>query len=149
MADELAFFEKAQATRDLHRKASAEGWKLGRLQDMGIFLGPDAPASLVSDLMPLLTPAEWQARMDGQFEDPIYQKFGPGMTIMNLYHNPAKGADAVPGDTPSPRMMEATQEEIDRLWTEYFRNYPNPLYRVGIKLFLAAVREEAARRCIM
>ena len=57
------FFTKADREREMRRKASAEGRKLGLPQHFGIFYGPDAPAHLKNALHPLPNPAEWQAEL--------------------------------------------------------------------------------------
>lgn len=150
MADDpfKKFLAKADDLSTTHRNALKDGRKLGTLQDHGIFLGPSAPAHLKNKLYPMATPQEIQARWDREAADPIIQKFGPGMTVMNLYHSP-KGHYAVPGDPPSPHMAKVTPDELKRLWDAYFRRYSNPVSRVGTKLFLDAVQKEAARRGIM
>jgi hypothetical protein len=53
---------------------------------------------------------------------------------------------AEPGDAPSPLMAKATPRDLDRLWTEYFKQHPDPSSRVGTKLFIAAMRVEATKR---
>ena len=145
MTSELDFFTKAQNASDIYREAAKHGRKVGRPP---IFYAADAPAHLRNQLVQLPTEAEWQARLDREAVDPIRIKFGPGMTVMNLYHSP-KGHYAEPGDPVSPLMAKVTPDELKLLWDKYFRNYPKPHARVGTKLFLAAVREEAARRGIM
>lgn len=145
------FEEFAKASEGIinqHKGAVAEGRKLGWLQDLGVFLSPDAPAHIRNQRVPLMTPGEWQALADSQAEDPLNLKFGPGATIMNLYYSPSKGIHAKQGDPPSPLLAMATAEDLDRLWTAYFQLYPDPRSRVGTNLFLAAVREEAKRRGI-
>lgn len=144
-----SFFTKAQEVNMTQQKAVNDGRKLGTLQDHGIFLGPDAPAHLKNKLYPMATPEEIQSNWDSRERDGLYQKFGPGATIMCLFYDPVKKAHAMPGDPPSELMKRATVEDLDRLWTDYFRRYPKPLNRSGTKKFLAAVAEEAARRGIL
>lgn len=147
MASELDFFTKAQNASDIYREAAKHGRKLGTLQDHGIFLGPDAPAHMKNKLYPMETPAEWQARLDLEAVDPIIRKFGPGATILSLFYDPVKKAHAIPGDPPSELMKRATAEDLERLWTAYFRKYPvrekRPRYTAK---FQAALDAEEAKR---
>ncbi len=141
------FFEKAAAAKALHDKALREGRKLGTWHDKGVFFGPDAPASLKNQLMPLETPAEWEACVAKQAVDSIVRKFGPGTTITDLFYDPLKGAHARPEDPPSEAMRQATPEEVRTLWDKWFAMH-RPQYKHGpyTPRFAAALMAEAKRR---
>ncbi len=141
------FFKKAAAAKKLHEQALKEGRKLGTWQDKGVFFGPDAPASLRNQLMPLELDSEWEARVARQAVDSIVQKFGPGTTIMDLFYDPLKGANAMPGDPPSEAMKRATPEEVRTLWDKWFAMH-RPQYKHGpyTPKFTAALKAEAERR---
>jgi len=138
------FFTKAQVINDTHRKA-VDGRKLGTSQDFGVFLGPDAPAHIKNQLHPLPTAAEWSARMERDAADPIIQKYGPGMTVLNLYVSleDSRGIN----NNSTPLLDTATAEEVRILWDRWFQRH-GPQYKHGpyTPKFTAALKAEAARR---
>lgn len=144
MTSELDFFTQAQNASDIYTEAAKHGRKVGRPP---IFYAADAPAHLRNRLVQRPTMDEWQARMDRNAADPIIQKFGPGMTVMNLYYDPVKRAHAMPDDPPSELMKTATPDELRILWDQWFATH-GPEYKHGLYTakFTHALKAEAARR---
>lgn len=136
-SDFEAFARKAQEVAAVHEKANAHGRKLGTIQDrFGIFTGEDTPAHIKNALYPMETDAEWTARAEREANDPITNRYGPGMTIMGLFNDPSK-------------MAAATSEEVSTLWDRWFAMH-RPEYRHGpyTERFADALKVEANRRGI-
>ena len=73
-----------------------------------------------------------------------------GCTIVNLYFDPVKKANAAPDDPPSPLMALATPEDLRRLWDAFFAAYPVREYRPAYTAkFQTALDAEEAKRAML
>jgi hypothetical protein len=126
------FAEKANEVADIRQRAAREGRAVGWPQDLGIFYSPDTPPHVKYRPVLLHTQESWQAHVNAQANDTLIQKLGPGATITAIYCK------------PELRKLLASGE-VERLWSDYFRMYPDVDLAVPYQDMLAESKVRRAK----